>query len=332
MSKAPPSTRAYEYASFSFGLVNIPVAVFSSSNNDHGISRKIVRPVPVMEPALKKDGTPLLDAEGNEVLAHKHVTKKDAEGKEVLDEAGDPVLVPVYSDHATGYATYDKDTGEVIADKSETVRKTVTEHGLVYVEPQEIERLLEIEPKSIKVLAFQPQHLFYSGAYVPSALYYVEAEKPKVGKGRKVSKQADAAWAMVLKAMKAEGAIAVVEFTTRGVPKPAVLLPNGQMWVVHFEEELREQPPLRDVEINDAVVAQARLLLKQSWNDQPLVLEDKRTALIQGFADEKARAGDFGRPDEDTVDESIGEAPEDLMAALLMSMQASAGTDEAATG
>lgn len=333
MPKAPPSSRAYEYAMFSFGLVSIPLAVFSSTNNDHGISRKMVRPVPRMVPKLDANDQPVLDPTTQEpVLEHLHVPKLDDQDppQPVLDDAGQPVLIPVYDDHPVGYASWDKEEQAVVS-SGEVVKKIETEHGLVYVEPHELEQLFNLDPKTIRVLSFQPQHLFYSGAYVPKKQYFVEAERTKVGKARKQNKAADKALAMVFKAMKAEGAVALVEFTTRGVPQPAVILPNGVMWTVHYEEELREQRPLPEIEVEDAYVAQARMLIKQSWSDEPRELSDKRTALIQGFADEKAAAGDFARPDEDVVVEGLGEATDDLMAALMASMGGGTATGTAAT-
>lgn len=321
MPKAPASSRAYEFANFSFGLVSIPLAVFSASNNEHGISRKMVRPVPLTKTVTNPDGTTTEEVVTRPVL--------DESDQPVLDEQGQPKVETVYVDHAIGYASLDKETGEVV-ERSEVVRKVVTEHGLVFVEDHEIEQLLTLEPKTIKVLAFQPQHLFFSGVYVPRKQYFVEAERTKVGKTRKPNKAAERALAMVLKAMKAEGCIALVEFTTRGVPQPAVLLPTGVMWIVHHEEEMREQRPLPEVEIDEALLAQARMLLKTKWSADPVELTDRRTSLIQAFAEEKAAAGDFDRPEADVEIEGLGEATDDLMAALMKSMNMGQG-DEAAT-
>jgi hypothetical protein len=50
-------------------------------------------------------------------------------------------------------------------------------------------------------------------------------------------------------------------------------------------------------------------------------LEDKRTALIQSFADEKAKAGDFGQPEAPEEVEESAPAAGSLLAALTASVE-----------
>ncbi len=224
--------------------------------------------------------------------------------------------------HPVGRALLDKETNQVVT-SDQVVRKIETEHGFVHVEDHEIEKLFTITPKTLTVKAFQPQHLFYSGAYVPKAPYCVEVPKQKIGSKKVPNAAGEQALALLLGAMEAENALAFVEFTTRGVPKPAVLLPNGQLWLVYHEDELREQRPLPQFDVPEALLQQGVSLVKAFWQDDPVDTTDERTALIQGFADEKAAAGDFDKPEEEAAAEQAPVAPvTDLAALLAASVQA----------
>lgn len=287
MTKAPTSLRATDHVTLTFGLISVPVAIYGGEVSDHGIARKQFRVVPQTGP----DGAVLTDDQGN----------------------------PLTEDHPAGVMPYDKITGEPI-DRSEVVRKIATEYGFVFVEDSEIEQLFEISPKTLVVKAFQPQHLFYAGHYVPKALYYLVADKMVVGKKKVVNKPAQTNLALVLKAMKEEGALALVELTSRGIPKPAVLLPNGTLWVVHHEDALREAPELPEIDLDPALVGLGRQLVRQQWKDDVQDLTDLRSALIQNFADEKAKAGDFGKPEEVVVPETQASGTDDLMAMLSASL------------
>ena len=265
MSKAPASTRAYEHATFSMGLVNIPISVYSGTDNGHGISRKWF----VTRPVLGADNKPVVADDGK----------------------------PVTDDYPVGYSTVCRVDNSPV-DRSEILTKIETDYGFVFVEDHEIEHLFETTPKSIIVKEFQPQHLFYQGHYVPKSLYFVEASKMTIGKRKVENKTAQRALATLFEAMRREGALAVVEFTTRGTPKPAILLPNGTLWLVYHTDELREQRELPEVEVNPAEADLMVTLMKSTWGTSPLDLTDTRTELIQHYADEKARNGDFGRSEE----------------------------------
>lgn len=298
MSKQPASTRATDHSTLSCGLVNIPVSIFSGTDSKSGIQRKQFLPVPVFE----EDG----------------VTQK-VETR--TKEDGTTEEVPVFEDHPVGKQDYDKNTGEPVA-YSEVQRKIETEYGFVYVEDHEVETLFELIPRSIIVKSFQPQHLFFQGNYVPKSIAFVEASKIP-GKGRtKVENPAgQKALAMVFKAMKEEGAMALVEVTSRGIPKPAILMPDGTLWYLYHTDDLREQRPLPDIDVEAPLVAQGRMLIKALWNDDVQDLTDERAALIQAFADEKARAGDFGRSTESEEPQAPQVDSSDLMAMLAASVE-----------
>ena len=277
MPKAKPSGRALGHLMLNYGLMNIPVSIYTGTVSDHGVTR------------------------------HSFITHRNDDGST--------------EDHAVGNRTYDKVTNEDV-EKKDVIMKVTTEYGDVFVEDHEIEKLIGVHANSLTIKGFQPLHLFHQGHYVPKSLYYVEPTKG-VGKGAKKvdSLPNQKALLSILKAMREEGALCVCELTTRGVPKPAILLPDGTLWLVYHTDALREQRPLPEVEVHEDEVTMARTLVQTLWSTDPMDLTDERTALIQNFADEKAREGDFAR----SVESEEPAAPKpntDLMAALKASVEA----------
>lgn len=289
MPRQPASTRATDHATLSFGLVSIPVAVYTGTVSDHGISRKMF----VERAAVDEDGNTVLTDAGSAKLER----------------------------HPVGYINVDKITHEEVP-RTEVIKMIETEYGFVFVEDHEIEQLFTIQPKSIQVKEFQPLALFRQGHYVPKALYYVEADRVHDGKRKVPNPAAQSSLALMFKAMRAENVMAVVDFTSRGVPKPAVLLPDGTLWVVYHTDELREQRELPEIVVADAVVEQARALIRMLYGEEPLDLTDRRTQLIQQFADDKATAGDFGKTAEVTEINAVTQPTQDLAELLRASVEA----------
>lgn len=270
MTRSPASTRAYEKATLTCGLLSVPISVFTATANDVGIKRN----------------------------------QFTAEG------------------HPVGNAAIDKITNEMI-DRADIVKKIATEKGPVFVEDYEIEALLDVSPKSIVIKGFQPRTLLGT-AYVTKSPYFIEVTPTTVGKKKVENKAGQQALAVILAAMAEEDAIALVEFTTRGVPKPAVLLPDGSMWCVYFDSELREQRPMPEVELSEQLLEQGRAFVKMLWNDEPEELTDERSARIQELADSKAAAGNFEPSDDEpaVAEDVTPDEPVDLMALLSASVEA----------
>lgn len=225
-------------------------------------------------------------------------------------------------DHPCGRGVIDKVTGELVEVGSEVVKKIETEYGPVYVEDAEIEKLFQLAPDSLVVKEFQPQHLFHQGHYIPKGLQFVEPRV--VGTGRKKGPDPVATKLLLtlLKGMREQNALAVCELTTRGVPKPCILMPDGRLWHVYHTDATREQRELPEAPIVDAEVQMLGSLIKTMWSDQPADLTDERSTLIQAFADEKAAAGEFDKPEVDaTVSAPAPAATPDLMALLSASVE-----------
>lgn len=232
-------------------------------------------------------------------------------------------------DHPVGRGQTDKATGELIEPGAEIHKKIQTEYGPVYVEDPEIEHLFEIAPDTVVVKGFQPQHLFHQGNYVPKSLYFVEPRKTGSGAKKGPDPISSKLLMTLLKGMREKGAIAIVEMTTRGIPKPCVLLPDGTLWQVYHTDAIREQRELPEVEVVDAEVDMLGNLIDTLWSTEVMDLSDKRSELIQAFADEKAQAGDFDKPDVDTSKPAEPAASVDLMALLSASVEKAKSDKEA---
>lgn len=204
-------------------------------------------------------------------------------------------------DHPVGRGLIDKTTGELLPSGSQVVKKIQTEYGPVYVEDHEIEQLFQLSPDTLVVKEFEPQRVFHEGNYVPKGLLYIEPRKTGTGAKKGPDPIASKIMATLLSAMQAQNAMAICELTTRGVPKPAVLMPDGRLWLIYHTDATREQRELPQVPLVDAEVDMMGSLIKAMWSETPLDFTDERSALIQGFADEKAAAGEFDKPEEATV-------------------------------
>lgn len=238
------------------------------------------------------------------------------------------------SDHGVSRKQFAKDTGNPVAYKKvdsvtdkalgteDIASKIVTEYGAVEVADHEIETLFSITPDTIKVLEFQPQHLFAMGHYVPKGLLYVAPGKSEVGKKKQVLPGTLEAYSIFMAAMRVRGLMAIVEFTNRGTPKPGILLPNGNLWLLLHTDEIREPLTPDLLEVPDEIAnAAADQFFAGQISTTVRDLTDERSALILAFADEKAKAGNFGAAPAPEVAAPAAPAG-GLMAALQASIDA----------
>lgn len=319
--KAAPSTRALDKVNLTFGLINIPITLYTGTVSTQGVERHDYLPVPVMVEEI----VDIVQDDGTTAKVPTQVQKT----VEVEREDGTTEQVPVFEDHLIGRGNTDKETGELLTEDEKVLvqKKISTEYGPVYVEDHEIEALFSLEQKTLRVKEFQPQHLFHAGLYVPKTLNFVEPRKTET-RGKPYDPIATKLLATLLKALREEGMVAVCELTTRGVPRPAILTADGALWHVYHTDALREQREFPEVELVDAEVTMMRTFLNTMKTTEVADLTDVRSELIQNFADEKAAAGDFDRS-EDTVVPVAPAASVDLMSLLSASVDAAKAQQEA---
>lgn len=296
MPHAKPSNKTTAKMTLTLGMATFQLNVYTGLYGDHGVSRHQFIEVPVY---VKDD-----QGQDTDVQDTVEVPTFEPDGTPILKD-GEPVMetVPKVEFHSVGAKPYDKETDEDVA-RPDIVMRTVTDYGYVPVTDAEIEQLLEVNKNSLRITAFQPIALFRTGQYIPKKVYYTVPSKPD---GKNWNKDLNRAYATLLAGMQKEGAMALVEMTMRGIPKPAVLLPDGSLWELYFTDEIREQNPMPETEPIASEVQQARDWLRMYWDDNVLDVSDKRSALIQDFADKKAKAGNFNTPVE--VEEAPAAAP-----------------------
>lgn len=232
-------------------------------------------------------------------------------------------------DHEVGMKNYDKETGEDVA-YSEIVMKVHTEYGPVYVEDHEIEELFEITPDSVVVKQYLPLHLFHQGHYLPKGRQDIQPRVEGSGKKKGPNKNSVKMLNTLLKAMREKGACALVDVTTRGIPKPAIITPDGFLWLIHHTEEVRSQHDRPDYEPTEGELMVFAAAIDKRWTTEPVEVTDERSALIQDFADQKAAAGEFDRPEEVVVERKAPEPEQDMMALLMASVEAAQANTKAA--
>jgi len=291
MPKAPPSTRASNHITLSFGMFSAPVSVYTGTVSDHGFTRHEYLPV------------------------------------ETTNGNGEKVTV----DHSVGRGKIDKETGELLdSDQLARVqRKIETEYGPVYVEDDEVEKLFTVEANTLKITEFQPQHLFTQGNYVPEKLSFLEPTKVGSGKKKGPSPAAIKLLNTLYKAMREEGVVAIGELTTRGLPKPVILTPDGKVYQVWHTDALREQRDLPEFDCVPGEVAMTRTFIQALTTTEVADLTDERSALIQSFADEKAAAGDFDKSEDTYVAPAVEEPSVDFAAMMQASIDAAKAAREA---
>lgn len=260
---------------------------------------------------------------------------KTTRGQFTTIDTVDPVTGEVTSkDYRVGRQNVAKDpeTGEILLENGVPVAvensaieyKYATDYGYVFVSDSEIEELLTIEPRSAKVVAFQPLSVWNSGAYIPTGqTFEVEVTPIPDGKRKVPNRNGLLQFQVLLETMEQRGAFAVLDVVSRGIPTPAALLPDGTLWYLRVEEEIREPRGNKpDVEVPAEWRPVVGALLDAMWRDEPLSLHDTRVTAIQNFADEKASKGDFSKPEEPEVPDVVPQATVDILALLQASVDA----------
>lgn len=248
MNTAPPPTRASASVVLSWGLISVPLKIYSGTQ-DSSISRS--------EYALIND--------------------------EIVK------VGRVYSI---------KETGEVI-DGDQVFRGVEREDGtVVEVTNDEMKAMLPMENGTAQVVCFVRQSSLFAGKYVLGDL-----DQVRPGKG------AAKPFALLMAAMRKTQSFAVIKLAVRNKAKYAALLPNGDMYTLKFDDDVRERLPLPEVDIQSAEVEMGVEIVKRGLSDErPELVNDEDRALRDLIAGKEA-----GEPVAGAESTPQGD---DLMAAL----------------
>lgn len=203
--------------------------------------------------------------------------------------------------HSVGNVKVDKDTGEVVSDITLLYE---AEAGLVELTNEEIEL---VGGKGKTGVAEVKGFLTGPPWMLEGALFQVRPDKG-----------AEKPFALLMAAMKAEGQSALLQYTLRERTRYGLLTYSGTLCPVRFDEEIREDRPMPDVELTTEEIEMGRTLIKALGSDIPETLTDEATARIREYAEEKAAGGEALTPVEVIETAEV----DNLMAALTASVEA----------
>lgn len=161
-------------------------------------------------------------------------------------------------------------------DKRDVVKKFETSRGLIDLSDDEIDRAITGTVGVADIVAVHPYDV-YDNHYTPSGLIYqVRAEAA----GNK-------ALALILAALGADENFALLRWVSSGVARVGALFPNGNLFVLRYDDEVRELKDLDTPQFSAAEFSLARQLLAESVVPNPLPLEHPSN-LVREYAEGKA--------------------------------------------
>lgn len=275
MPGAPAPKRASASMTLSWGMVAIPVQLFSGTE-DSGFTRG------------------------------EYVKETDANGVVTFQKVGRKPII--------------KETGADV-DSDLVVKAVEVEGGIVEVSDEEVERAIGAENGTAQVICFLKQSVLFGGTYVLGDLKQLRPAKRKSGKQSVYDPAATQSYALLVAAMRKTGSFAVVKVVTRGKPVFMALLPNGDLYNLLFDEQVRERLPMPEVQIEREAVEMGVELITMGMRDEAPTLRDDASRRIIEFAEAKAKGEAVPVA---TKSEDSSPAP-DLMAQLAAAVKAGKG-------
>lgn len=198
-------------------------------------------------------------------------------------------------------------------DSSAVVKMVESDRGLVPLSDDEIAQAVGCEGGLAEVEAFLPLSVMTSGQYIIDSLYQLRPAPPSRGRDRtRRSEATEKAFALVIKAMRLEGVFALVKVALRGKPRYAAFMPDGRLYTLRFQNEVRLPLPMPDTSdlSNDDVMLARMMVVSKSANIAP-DLTDTATESVREFVENKAQSilpepADIPRPDRSYEDMIAG--------------------------
>lgn len=244
--------------------------------------------------------------EDSKVSRSEYVKEVDSEGKATYRKVGRMNIV--------------KDTGEAV-DSDRVVKCIEVGDGVVEVSDDEVANLIGATNGTASVVCFIKQSALFSGTYVLGDLKQLRPAKRTSGKQKVHDPAATKSFALLMAAMRKTASFAVLKVTTRGAPQFAALLPNGDLYMLRFDEEVRERLPMPEAEIEKEEVEMGVELVTLGLRDDPPTLHDDASKRVIEYAEEKAK----GNAQSVTAPQAPEEESQDLMAALSAAVQQAKG-------
>lgn len=224
--------------------------------------------------------------------------------------------------HPVGMTSYDKVDG-VNVNKADIIKCVEADDGsLVEITDEEVQQLVTAENGDAELLGFIKRGVFLEN-YVTEKLYQVRPQRKLPGqkKAPAVSPYAKP-FALFMRAMERKHMVALLKLTVRGTTRFFSLFPDGRMYSLLFDEEIREARPMPEVEVNPKELTMAENLLDALALQDVPAFEDETASKVYAFVQQKAAAQAKGETvalpevkEQDTADVS-----DDLSALLAASM------------
>lgn len=192
--------------------------------------------------------------------------------------------------HPVGMNSYDKVTG-VNVPKSDIVKCVESADGTIVEVTDEELQAFQSESGECQFLGFVKNDDFQA-TYVTEKAYQARPSKPKGpnGKTSKAESPYNKVFMVLMDAMRTEGTVALFKITERGNPRPYALMPDGTLYSLLYDEEVREALPLPLVDVSAAEAKQGVALVKKFALNTPPVLEDETSQKVAEFVEKKAAA------------------------------------------
>lgn len=216
-----------------------------------------------------------------------------------------------------------KETGGDV-DSTQVVKAVEVEDGIVEISDEEVEGLIGATNGTAQIVCFIKQGVLFNGTYILGDLKQIRPAKRKSGKQSVYDPAATQSFALLMAAMRKTASFAILKVVTRNKPQFAALLPNGDLYTLLFDEQVRERLPMPEADIEREAVQMGVELIEIAMRDEPPTLHDDSTRRIIEYAEKKAK-GEAKPVSAPSEDEGNGQ---DLMAALSAAVTQAKGNEE----
>lgn len=214
-----------------------------------------------------------------------------------------------------GVTNYNQITGKNV-DRDAIVKCVETPDGLVEITDAEIQSILAAENGTCEFLGFLSVDKFH---YSTEKQYQVRPQKVKGTK-----QPHEKPFMLIMEAMRETDTVALISFVNRGRTRYAAIGADGTMVTLRYDEEVREERPLPQVELSEPEKAMGKTFVDTFKVDDAPVFHDDDSAKVMQFAIDKAKTlAEGGEVVLPTAAAAETVAPGmDLMAMMAASLQA----------
>lgn len=184
----------------------------------------------------------------------------------------------------------DDGTVRQLVEPSAVEKLVESDRGLIPLTDDEIAAAIGCEGGFAEVECFLPLSVMTMGEYVIDSLYQLRPAPPARGGSRtRRSETTEKAFALVVKAMRLEGVFALVKVAFRGKPRYAAFMPDGRLYTLRYQNEVRLPLPMPDSgTLPDADVMLGRMMVVSKTSNIAPVLRDTASDEIRAYVENKA--------------------------------------------